>query len=324
MVKKINKVIYGSLHLPLKVGSSDIRCYILDNKQRVITQLSFQKALGYDGKSEEWLLDFLSSVNKFYPISGDLLAAYENPILFELKADDLTSIINKGLTPPTILATCAAITSAKKDGYLNVSQLKFAKSAEHLERFLLQHSFNALIDEATGFTFFKESAMLYLQQMLQNRYPDKIFDWTRTIPEELLEKLLEIHHLYWSDLRTNPEAIATILLDVIFCRIPESLVAELQSQSPKRTYKRKSGLPHFTHPDLKAYVVEIMALMNASNDNWNIFLQLLNRTYPRSNSLANHSVAVQLKSAEAIQPLNSLDQNLLKGVLVNHIYKKGR
>ena len=322
MAQNLNKVIFGSPQLPLKLGSAELCCYILENKEQVITKSSFQKALGYDGKSEEWLLDFLSSLNKFYPISGDLLAAYENPILFERNTDTQPPLINKGISSEIILDTCKALTSAKKDGYLNLSQLKFAKSAEHLERFLLQHPLNALIDDATGFTFFKENAMLHLQQILRNRYSDKAFDWTRTIPEDFLEKLFEIHHFSWTDLRANPESIANILLEIVFFRIPQELLDLLQNTAPKRTYKRKNGALHATHVDLKAYLVEIMALLNASNNNWNIFLQLLNRTYPKRNSLATHSVTFQNKSSKAMQPLNSLDQNLLKSVLINSIYKK--
>lgn len=322
MAQKIQKVQFGAPNLPLKLGSVAISCYILEDQQQVLTKAGFQKALGYDGKSEEWMLDFLSSVNKFYPISGDLLTAYENPILFELQSNDHHPTIIKGITPKTFLETCTAITNAKNDGYINISQLKFAKAAENLLRFLSAQDLSALIDTATGCNIFKENTLLYLQQYLQDKYADQSYQWTKTLPEAFLEKLFEMHQSDWVKLRRDPEHIATALNDVIFSRLPESLLEQLAIQKPKRAYKRKIGALVAEHPELKIYISELTALLYAANDNWNIFLQLLNRQYPKNNSLSKKTVAVSAKVVVEDNLLNSLDQNILKGVQLNNIYKK--
>jgi hypothetical protein len=321
MSRKFMKVIYGSEKLPLDLGSAVISCYILDNKQRVFTKTSFQKALGYDGKSEEWLLDFLSSVNKFYPISGALLAAYEKPILFELY-HNAQPLILKGLTPETLIETCVAITNAKKDGYLNVSQLKFAKVAEHIQRFSEQNNLNMLIDDATGFNFFKENSILYLQQFLQNQFDEAAFTWIKTLPEDLFERLFEIHQMEWSDVRLDPSTVGNMIYEIIFSRIPDELVQQLRIAKPKRFYKRKNGVQDNLHPELKIYIEDILSLLNAAGENWNIFIQLLNRAHPKNKVLGKKSGVVIHKINHAELPLNSLDKNLLKGVRLNKIYKK--
>ena len=321
MSRKSMKVIYGSEQLPLKLGSAVISCYILENKQRVFSRTSFQKALGYDGKSEEWLLDFLSSVNKFYPISGTLLAAYEKPILFELY-HNAPPLMLRGLTPETLIETCVAITNAKKDGYLNVSQLKFAKAAEHIQRFSEQNNLNMLIDDATGFNFFKENSILYLQQSLQNQFDDAAFIWIKTLPEDFFERLFEIHHMDWTDVRLDPSTVGNMIYEIIFSRIPDELVQQLRIEKPKRSYKRKSGVQDNLHPELKIYIAEIISLLKAAGENWNIFMQLLNRAHPKNNAFGKKSGVVIRKINSSELPLNSLDKNLLKGVRLNKVYKK--
>lgn len=47
---------FGSRSKPLKITNIHLYCYILENKQKVITGDSVQKFLGYEGKSENWLL----------------------------------------------------------------------------------------------------------------------------------------------------------------------------------------------------------------------------------------------------------------------------
>ena len=62
------KIAYGSNGLPLKISNLELPCYILSDKQRVLSISGIQKFLGYEGKSETWLLNILNAISKFEKI----------------------------------------------------------------------------------------------------------------------------------------------------------------------------------------------------------------------------------------------------------------
>jgi len=85
------KIAYGSTELPIKLGDSSVSCFILSNNQYVLPISSVQKLLGYDGKSETWLLNILNNISKFTKISKDLLQAYEDPVKVTMNSTKKTT-----------------------------------------------------------------------------------------------------------------------------------------------------------------------------------------------------------------------------------------
>lgn len=312
---------YGNESLPLRIGTIELSCYILDNGNAVFSKNSLQKALGYDGKSEDWLYDFLGNINKFYPIPGVLFEAFEQPIPVEIKRADGTSSIIAAIIPETLEMTCLTIANAKNDGYLSVGQLKHAKAAETLINYALENNLHRDIEQATGFVFLKETGKKYLQQVLASENPDPVYQWIKTVPDAFLEKILSIRQMGWKDLRENPYGVSKILHEVVFSRLSEDLLEKLRHETPKRSYKSKNKPNDSEHPELKTYTAEVLSLLKAAADNWTIFLQLLNRIHPK-NTLAElvWTVADQKPAA----PLSILDTHLQKGILVNRTYKKNK
>ena len=72
---------------PLIIGEIEIPCYVLENKQRVITQRGFQKALGMSSGGgtggAQRIMQFANSrsINPF--ISNELRARMESTIKFQ-------------------------------------------------------------------------------------------------------------------------------------------------------------------------------------------------------------------------------------------------
>jgi hypothetical protein len=305
--------------LPLRIGTLELACYILTDRQAVFAKNGFQKALGYDGKSEDWLLDLLSSINKFYPVSGDLFEAYENPILFENAHPDGSISIVSGILPETLLATCSTVVNAKKDGYLNVNQLKYAKTATNIYSYFLENDIQQAVAEATGLNFAKDTGKSYLQHYLQQNNSDLIYLWIPALRDAFWEKIFEIHDLDWYDLRQKPKNIVNILQEVVFSRLNEPLAHLLRTQKPKRIYRRKGFKAQDNeHPELSLFITELLSLLKAAADNWTIFLQLLNRIYPKNN-------VPELKLPELATTSETsglLDENLKKAVAIHRIYHK--
>ena len=309
-------VAYGSDLLPLRIGIVELPCFILENKQSIFTIHGLQKALGYDGKSEDWLFDFLSSINKFYPVSGDLFDAYENPILFELKRANSTVSEEKGILPQTLILTCETIQNAKKDGYLHVSQLKYAKAALVLVNYFYNHDAEQAIAEASGLNFAKETGKMFLQNYFLKNGGSGVYYWTSALRDAFWEKLFEIKGWHWGDLRENPKAVALVLHEVVFSRLTDHLTEVLHSNKPKRSYRTKNPAPDNEHPELRLFISEILSLLKAAAGNWTIFLQLMNRVYPKNGqdlNIPNHQLATPVSS--------TLDLNLKKAVAVNKLHK---
>lgn len=324
MANNMHHILYGAENLPLKIGSILVPCYILENGIQVFTKGGIHKALGYDGKSEDWLLDLLSSVNKFYPVSGAIFDAMENPMLFEAKSRDGSTKKTKGIPANLFLEVCQTIADAKNNGYLNVNQLKFAKSAEAILKNIGKKNLTNLIREATGFEFLKERAKNQLQDFLLKNSNDEAFQWVRTFPDSFFETLLGIHNIHWQDLKDQPQEFASIVHEIVFSRLSDDLLQQLRTTQPKRAYKSKTGsIQDMQHPDLKIYTDGILSLLKAAANNWTIFTQLLNRSYPKNGELIKPSAFVKT-TEETPESLSELDKTILKGVILNKIYKKSK
>ena len=307
-----NTIAFGSEKLPLRISKIELPCFILSNKQHVITKHGMQKALGYDGKSETWLIDFLKDIHKFNPLAAELLSSIEKPILFEIKRRDGLNYSIEGIDPIAFLEACKAISIAKKDGYLNISQLRFAKSVDTILSAANESNIHDLIDVATGFEFFKENAKEQLQRFLVQNTADTSFQWVKTFPDEFFEALFGMQETDWIGSNQKPQGIGKTIYEVVFSRIPNDLLEELRTSKPKRTYKRKGDKVQDTqHPKLKEYTISILSLLKASGYNWNIFQQLLNRAHPKNSSFSTKFLQFPEDPGKPNE-LSAFNQTLLK------------
>lgn len=315
------KIFYGSENLPLKLGNTSVQCYLLEHKLPVLVKKSVHKALGYEGKSEDWLLDLFGSINKFYPIDGALFDAYENPILFEETPDSNENILSKGISPEIFLQTCQTIVNAKNDGYLSLQQLKHARAATSLLAAIGNADLSELIKTATGFTFAKETGKDFLRNYFINHTSDELWQWSSALPDDFYEILLDWSDFDWSDLRNNPKKVGTALHELVFSRLDTPLLEILRTQKPKRTYrKKKQGAPNHLLPELSNYLAEVTAVYKAAAGNRTIFSQLLNRMHPQREPELKLGPTVDDLLGPAI--LSDWEKTLKKGLSVNQVYTK--
>ena len=276
------KISFGNSKNQLRLGSAFISCYILENKQHVITKDSLQKALGYDGKSENWLFEFLTIINKFIPIYSELVVALKNPLLVTLEEIESQNSVIEVLDSKLLFETFNAIIKAKNEGFLNVNQLKHAKAATLLLENIGASNINDLIDKATRFLWYKETSLEKLILFLQEQENDSAFIWIKTIPSDFIELLLEMNTLKWIDVYHKPYLLGKLLHETIFLRLENTVLDDIRNSKPKRNYTRKENKKQdIEHPKLKEYIIALQSLIKASGNNWNIFIQLLNKTYPK-------------------------------------------
>ena len=289
-IEKMNlnslKIAYGSMELPLQIGDFKITCFVLNDNRNVFPIGGIHKLFGYEGKSDVWLLNILYAISKFSKISKGLLLAYENPIMVCTNTEISTETISM-IDSNVFIETCKILIEAKNDGLLGVNLIKVSKIAAaviHTEN----QNINCLIADATGFTTFKDHAKLSLQKYIQSQLEDETAQWVKTISDDFYNILFEIHNQDWKTMAMSPEVIGKVFYDVIFCRISTELWMHLNSTQPKRIYKRKHSRPQNNeHPELKKYIDSLMSLLKTSGNNWFIFTQLLNRSFPVKNHYNN-------------------------------------
>ena len=280
------KIRFGQKENPLQQGSVSLNCYILENKMRVLTLHSIQKNLGYEGKSESWVIEFINELNTFLPIDSDLFAAFKNAILIEINdIKGKKTSVESTIESHHLIKLCRVIIKAKEEGFLNIAQLKYAKAALLFEKTVEKTGIVDLIDQVTGFTRHKIVTLEHFVTLLKNQQNDTAVDWIKTIPIDFIEAILEANHLFWEDVQGKPSALVDLLNEIIFSRIENDALDAIRKSKPKRAYTRKNNKKQeIEHPRLKEYILILNSLLKASGKNWNILIQLLNKTYPKQNN----------------------------------------
>lgn len=302
---------FGSSDKPLKIGNVLLFCYILENKQRVITRDSFQKAMGYEGKSETWLLELLTSINRFTLIQTELLNEIKNPLTAKTSNNYSEKEVSDLLDATCIVQSCLAIEKAKEDGYLNVNQLKFAKSASIVLKKIKNTTIESLIDEATGFNWYREQTIERVIQTLLNQQNDTTFLWIKTFPSQFLERIIELNSLNWKNIFQKPSSLSKIFNEIIYTRINNEVLDDLRTLKPKRTYTRKNNKKQDNeHPNLKKHIIAIESILTASDNNWSIFIQLLNKTFPKQKNRPLLEIEIQENVIE--KSFSDFNEKLLK------------
>lgn len=283
------KAIYGSDENPIIIGDISIPCYVLDNKQRVLSQRGMLKALGLarggGGKEGGDRLASFVMGNRLKPfISNDLTTAIKNPIKF-IGVNGAESF---GYESEVLQKVIRGVSKAYLQGLLLQQQEHAGKRAEILDDAFSQVGLTALIDEATGYQFDINRAKDELQQLLSKLLLTNQAKWIKTFPDEFFEIIFKMKHWDWTKAAKKPQVIGHYINDFVYSRIAPVLLDELRKKNPviPDTGGRKSKhhqwlTPDFGHPKLKEHLSGVMALGRASGYDWVVFLRLLDRSYPK-------------------------------------------
>jgi hypothetical protein len=280
---KIPKVQFGGERHPLTIGTIALQCYILENHKRVFDREFVGRSMGFNGRSQNWLYDFMSHINRFSPLPVPFLDALAADQLFEAVDINGASVLKKSISPALLIQCCKFIVQANHAGHLYLSEVKFAKAAEKiLEQ---EAEMDKRIDFASGYERYKANHLEALVKYMRRHATEGALHWVKSIPEPFLIKFLEFYDLDWASLNKIPKDAAAPLMDLVFCRIPSNLLEELRTSKPKMKYKKTYELEQYlVHPKLNEHLLVVAALMKASGGNKAIFSQLLDKTLPPINA----------------------------------------
>lgn len=236
---------YGHDKLPkathtgkLIIGNTVLECAVLDNKTRIITQNSMQKALGRQklgGKTSREAREmalrgeiprFLAANNLLPLIPNDLkqgggLIKYVTP----------SGKATEGFSASLIPDICDVYLKAREMGVLSKNQEHIAQHAEIIVRGLAAVGITALVDEATGFQ--EERARNELQIILQKYIAEEMMPWTMRFPHSFFKAVLKLYgYKYEPGQKKRPQFLGQFINRHIYGRMPEGVLEELKNRNP--------------------------------------------------------------------------------------------
>ena len=272
----------------LKIGETEISCYVLGNGERVISTRGVMKALGRKWRGRKYsgteLPVFLEAKNLNQFISEDLRA-----VLSEVAFCTTRGMRAEGFKAKLLPLLCETYLKARDADALTGPQLKVAGKADILIRGLAHVGIIALVDEATGYQ--RVRAADELRQLLERYISKELAKWVHTFEPTFYEQLYRLRG--WDrDHRQSkrPGCVAKYTVNLVYDRIHPDLLKELKQTREEWEMnggKRGGKLFQFLtvvegHPRLKQHLEGVTMVMRFSR-NWNEMMERMDEAYPRIN-----------------------------------------
>ena len=271
----------------LKIGDAEIPCYVLENRERVLSTRGIMKSLGRAWRGRKYtgtqLPVFLEAKNLNPFINKDL-----DPVLAPIRFKTPRGAVSEGFDAEILPAVCDIYLEARDEGILTPQQLLVAKKCETLVRGFARVGIIALVDEATGYQYVR--ARQALEEILDAFIAKELRKWAKTFPDEFYEQMFRLRdwsYIPWSVKR--PSAVGKYTNDLVYERLSPGVLDELRKLNPKDKRGRRGVRFHqwltedVGHPRLREHLAAVIALMKASST-WDQFRRGINRALPRYGS----------------------------------------
>ena len=278
------KATHGSPDHPLKIGSVEIPCYVLEDGTRVITNRGLQRCLGMSQSGGAQRLVNIVGVFEDKGIDcKDLTSRIENPIGFRIPGIGSRAF---GFEATVLADLCDAILAARKAGLLQRQQEHIADSAEILMRSFARVGIIALIDEATGYQY--NRARDDLHRILEQYVSKELARWEKTFDADFYKHMHRLKGWAFDPSGKRSHAVARLTVDLTYDRIHPDLLAELKQvreEKGRPSHKLHRWLTtgdQGGHPRLKQHLEGVGVLMKVAKD-WDQFKNWVDQHYPKYN-----------------------------------------
>jgi hypothetical protein len=278
----------GSPDRPLRIGGSELQCYVLEDGTRVLSQAGFLEALGRHRKAnvrpEEQVPPILQgkAINPF--ISQEILEK-SRPIRFQTPAGARASGYRADLLPDV----CEVYLRARDAGVLPKNQEHVAKQAEILMRALAHVGIIALVDEVTGYQEIRPQDALtrYLEMIIRK----ELAAWVKRFPDEFYENIYKLKGWPWPGMKKNRySVVAHYTRDLVYQRIAPGVLKELETKSPQNDKGHRPNKLHqwltddVGHPMLAQHLhslIMFQRLAIAQGYGWQRFVKMVDQVLPK-------------------------------------------
>lgn len=284
----VRRATHGSAEHPLRIGSVELECYVLDDGTRVLTQGGFLTALGRHKKArirrdvEDHTPPILhgESIKPF--ISKEILEK-SKPIAFRTPAGGWAHGYRADLLPEV----CEVFLEARAKNALPHTQAHVAKQAEIIVRALAHVGIIALIDEATGYQ--QDRARDALSKILEAFVAKELQKWVSTFRLDYYEEMFRLWEIPYDPKKPTmkrPQFFGALTNNIVYRRLAPGVLQELRKRNPANESGQRSAkhFQHLTteigHPRLKEHLAAVTALMRASR-NKEQFMKMLDAALPK-------------------------------------------
>ncbi len=275
MKKDVNKTdsilraTHGSIKKPINLNDTNISCYVLENKQRVLSGRGMQAALGL-GQAHGTILKKLLDNAIIKPfITSELAIELESPISFIRPGRG--GKVAQGYDAIILPKLCDVILEARKSGVLNKypKLLLIAEQCEMLTRVFAKVGIIALIDEATGYQ--QVRSRNEIRELLTHFISQELIPWEKTFPDEYYKQLFRLKGWTYDPLSVKrPQVLGKITNTIIYDVLSPELRKELQIRTPKSEAGNYVARFHqwmtkdIGSPILKGQLQQVIVLMKIS------------------------------------------------------------
>ena len=208
----------------LSLGDKPVDCYVLDDKNRVISMRATVKAIANDDNGDLLKYVGVKSLQPYIDSAGISSRFVE----FTIPGNPNKA---KGITAETFLDICSAYVSALTSGApLTEKQRGIAINCSILLSACAKTGLIALIDEATGYQYEREEDAL--QVKIRAFISEELRAWEKTFPDELWEEFGRLTH-WQGSLQQRPKYWGKLVLELIYDAMDPDVAKYLKENKPK-------------------------------------------------------------------------------------------
>jgi hypothetical protein len=283
----VKNATHGSEDHPLRIGPTEIACYVLEDETRVLTQRGLQTGIGMSTSGgtggAHRLAQFVEGLAEKGVDCADLAVRIRNPILFRYNKAGKSAY---GYEATILADICDAVLAARlKGGVLAPNQMRIAEQCEVLVRGFARVGIIALVDEATGYQ--KDRTRDALARILEAFIAKELQPWVRTFPAEYYQEMFRLRGLaYDASSVKRPPYFGHLTNDIVYDRLAPTVLDELKMRIPRNDGGKPKATFHqlltrnVGYPKLREHLGAVVATMRLSSD-WHDFHGKLDRNYPR-------------------------------------------
>ena len=271
----------------LVFGDVEIPCAVIEGKLRVLSSHGIEKAF-FSGNPNTRKLEKTADI----VVSGEHA---QLPYFMAKKA--IIPFIIKGLSDTSLLLPikykdskkheigyraelmpilCGAWVQALNSGTLQKQQEKAASRAEQILVAMAKVGIISLVDEVTGFQFFREKNDL--QKLLSKYLAEERLEWAKMFPDIFYKHIYRLKGWEWGKTNKRTPLIGKITNQIVYEKLPDGVLEELRRVNPpvgllkNRMHRHHQFLStDVGQKDLTKHLVTLIALMKAS-DTWDEFM----------------------------------------------------
>lgn len=268
----------------LKLGDSEIQCYVLENGERILSTRGIMRSLRRTWRGRKYSgtqLPVFLEANNLKPFIINELDPVLKPLIFRTDR----GAKGEGYRAEILPYICDVYLRARDAEALKGPQQLVAKQCEILVRALAKVGIIALVDEATGYQEVRDRYAL--QEILDKYLRKELAAWAKRFPDEFYQQIFRLRGWEWRGMKVNrPQVVANYTKDFVYERLAPGILEALENKNPIDAKGNRKAKHHqwltedVGDPALAQHLFSVMALMRASSS-WDDFKLLLNKAHPK-------------------------------------------